>query len=124
MTEHVDNRRFQRVAMDSQATLHINDNKYQSTVIDISLNGLLLSLSNDWKITVGDKASAKILLDSDGNNVIAMQLEVSHIDNDHAGFHCLSIDIDSISKLKRLVELNLGDATLLNRELDKLVKQH
>jgi hypothetical protein len=34
---------------------------------------------------------------------------------------CHSIDIDSVTHLRRLVELNLGNADLLQRELSALV---
>jgi hypothetical protein len=36
------------------------------------------------------------------------------------GFVCQYIDLDSISHLRRLVELNLGDGSLLERELAAL----
>ena len=38
-----------------------------------------------------------------------------------AGLHCLAIDIDSVTHLRRLVELNLGDPALLEREVSALV---
>jgi hypothetical protein len=37
---------------------------------------------------------------------------------------CNFIDVDSISHLKRMVELNLGDASLLNRELMLFIEKH
>lgn len=40
------------------------------------------------------------------------------------GFECQHIDLDSISHLRRLVELNLGDEELLERELALLVSAH
>jgi hypothetical protein len=36
------------------------------------------------------------------------------------GYRWEKIDLDSFSQLKRLVELNLGDPELLNRELSAL----
>ncbi len=36
-------------------------------------------------------------------------------------FRCEHIDIDSITHLKRLIELNLGDEALLHRELAHLI---
>jgi len=36
------------------------------------------------------------------------------------GFRWDRIDLDSFAQLKRLVELNLGDPDLLNRELSAL----
>lgn len=45
---------------------------------------------------------------------------VVHCEDGHLGFRCDHIDLDSISHLKRLVELNLSDEALLERELSEL----
>jgi hypothetical protein len=52
---------------------------------------------------------------------IDMDAKLSHQHGSHAGFHCVSIDTDSVSQLRRLVELNLGDSTLLERDLQALL---
>jgi len=46
-----------------------------------------------------------------------MLTRLAHIRNNNVGLRCEYIDIDSITYLRRLVELNLGDAELLEREL-------
>jgi hypothetical protein len=46
-----------------------------------------------------------------------MHVSVSHVVGNDAGFKCEHIDIDSISQLRRLVELNLGDSQMLERDL-------
>jgi hypothetical protein len=46
-----------------------------------------------------------------------MNLSISHVIGNEAGFKCEHIDLDSISTLRRMVELNLGDSTLLERDL-------
>jgi len=50
-----------------------------------------------------------------------MTASVAHIDPTRIGFICEHIDLDSITHLKRLVELNLGDEELLHRELSSLI---
>jgi len=54
------------------------------------------------------------------NFYIRMEVIVKHINNNTAGFCFEYIDLDSISHLRRLVELNVGDTTILNRELSDL----
>ncbi len=51
---------------------------------------------------------------------ITMSVNWRHNNKGQVGFECVHIDIDSISHLRRLVELNLGDDTLLERELAAL----
>jgi hypothetical protein len=49
-----------------------------------------------------------------------MDTAVAHIEGTRVGLRCLHIDLDSITELRRLVELNLGDAAQLDRELHAL----
>jgi hypothetical protein len=52
-----------------------------------------------------------------------MWATVSHVDGRHIGLRCSSIDLDSITHLRRLVELNAGDPALLERELTALLTE-
>jgi hypothetical protein len=49
-----------------------------------------------------------------------MEVVLTRTQGELLGFVCRHIDLDSISHLRRLVELNLGDETLLERELAAL----
>ena len=51
------------------------------------------------------------------NEVIEMEAQVAHFEQGHMGLHCVTIDIDSVTHLRKLLELNLGDPALLEREL-------
>jgi hypothetical protein len=89
-------------------------------LLDISLQGLLIHKPDNWKATLGETFKAEITLES-SNVQLKMVLSVAHISDDHIGFHCDNIDLESISHLKRLVELNIGDNDLLERELHALI---
>ncbi|MFW5425788.1 MAG: PilZ domain-containing protein [Methylophagaceae bacterium] len=115
-------RRFSRIPFPANAhikaykgELHLN-----CDVIDISLKGILISLPTGWLGEMNDKYKVDLLLEN-AQLVINMYASVAHIDNDSVGFLCEHIDLDSISHLKRLVELNLGDEKLLHRELSALI---
>jgi hypothetical protein len=56
-----------------------------------------------------------------GDAVIAMAGELAHVEGSHVGVLCRSIDIESITHLRRLIEVNLGDATASERELKALI---
>jgi hypothetical protein len=51
-----------------------------------------------------------------------MQVKLTHEDPGQLGFVCQYIDLDSISHLRRLIELNLGDQEELDRELAALLE--
>jgi hypothetical protein len=45
-----------------------------------------------------------------------------HHKDGHLGFRCDNIDLDSVTHLKRMVELNLGNEDVLERELGELLE--
>jgi len=115
-------RRFSRIPFEVNA--HLNSHKGElhlnCHVIDISLNGILIQKPDGWLGLMNEEYTIDLLLEG-GQLVIKMDADVAHIDNDSIGFTCTHIDLDSITHLKRLVELNLGDEGLLNRELSALI---
>ena len=52
---------------------------------------------------------------------IEMLATVSHAEGKNVGVRCESIDLDSVSHLRRLVELNVGDESILQRDLSSLI---
>ena len=86
---------------------------------DISLKGALLEMVDDWHGAPGDHCSLKLDLSPDVS--IRMQTTVKHVEGRRMGLRCDEIDIDSITNLRRLVELNSDDPELLERELSALV---
>jgi hypothetical protein len=86
-------------------------------VLDISLQGALVECAK-----AGGEAPQKgqeLTLDIrlDGEVHIVMHGTSTHIEDNKVGVSCSSIDIDSITHLRRLLELNLGDPELLDRDL-------
>jgi hypothetical protein len=115
-----EHRHHQRILFDSAASLLFGDKTWQTKIIDISLKGALIQCPSDWNGKIGDKMTLQVHLDLDDRTNIYMHVRVAHVENQHIGFHCDDIDIDSITHLRRLVELNLGDEELLSRELSHL----
>jgi hypothetical protein len=113
-------RRFDRVATDKAITVDTPQGKADGVVVDISLRGALLDLGGDWRPGNGDAVRAHIRLD-DGDCCIDFEGEVAHVEGERVGLHCLVLDLDSASRLRRLVELNLADPELLERNLAELI---
>ena len=63
-----------------------------------------------------------ILLLGKGGEHISMEGKVIHQDGQHIGIECERIDVESMINLRRLVELNMGDENLLERELAEMLK--
>lgn len=113
-----DRRRFQRFEFDAETELVQGQRRWPVQLHDLSLRGLLVHRPADWDADPAQPFEARIRLSDDAE--VRMQVEMTHGDGELVGLVCRHIDVDSISHLRRLVELNLGDEALLERELAAL----
>ncbi len=111
-------RRFSRINMDGTVELKCGGQSYPSELLDISLRGALISRPSGWQSESGEDCTLQLGLGPDIH--IEMQGDIVHSEADHLGLRCDHIDLDSISHLRRLIELNLGDEEQLERELSEL----
>lgn len=111
-------RRFQRIAFDASTQLSQGTQHWAVQLHDLSLKGLLVDCPTDWNADPEQPLLARIELDP--ATTVTMQVALTHRQGRQLGFVCHSIDLESISHLRRLVELNLGDEDLLERDLAAL----
>jgi hypothetical protein len=115
-------RHFQRVFYNSDATLSNENTTVSCKILDLSLKGCLLEFDQTWQADPNHLYTLKLDLSDD--IAIIMELSVTHVIDKKVGFKCEHIDIDSISQLRRLVELNLGNTEMLERDLAALSDWH
>ena len=120
MTEQ--RRSFVRVAFDADSQVSQDDVIWPVELLDISLNGVLFKQPVDWRIHPGKPLFITIRLAD--RNKIRMEGRLVHITEHEAGCKCIHIDLDSITHLKRLIELNVGNDKFLERELWALIQDH
>lgn len=111
-------RTFTRVAFNARVTVVNDERHWQSRIIDLSVKGALVAKPQDWDGIVGDLFQLEIMLADEAE--IKMNVHVAHVEDEEIGFHCEHIDLESVTHLRRLVELNLGTTKLLDRELAAL----
>lgn len=119
---YTDKRQFNRVTFDAPVTIHGDDGDWGSNLIDISLKGVLVTRPENWNHSDNDEFDISIELE-DHDSIINMNIKQVHIENETLGFQCVSIDLESVTILKRLVELNLGDEQLLERDIKNMMSQ-
>ena len=122
MTQAHERRRFWRAAFNAPVTLVDDKSSVEAMLDDISLKGALLEMPAGWSGKKGDHCHLKLKLGADPDQRISMWGKVTHAEGGKIGLQCESIDLDSITHLRRLVELNAGDPALLDRELSSLLK--
>lgn len=125
MTLHAvssDKRQFSRISFDAPVTIQNENQQWLSKLLDISLKGALVLIPDNWESENQGEFKLSILLDN-SDIEIDMDVILAHAEKDHLGFQCQHIDIDSITSLKRLIELNLGDEELLEREISNMLTE-
>ncbi|QFG32452.1 PilZ domain-containing protein [Pseudomonas umsongensis] len=121
MSEHPsERRRFKRIAFDARTELSQGAFIWPVKLIDLSLKGLLIERPEPWLGNAQQDFSVDIQLSED--NHIAMDVQLTHEDHGQLGFVCRHISLESIERLRRLIEFNLGDPHELERELGALIE--
>nr|WP_298135928.1 PilZ domain-containing protein [uncultured Pseudomonas sp.] len=111
-------RRFQRITFNAPTEIVQGARSWSAELHDISLKGLLVKRPAQWNGDPDHPYQANIHLAEDA--CVKMEVVLTRSQGELLGFVCRHIDLDSISHLRRLVELNLGDESLLERELAAL----
>lgn len=120
----IEKRQFHRVDLVCEVRLVIDDEEYWGTVIDMSLNGILITQSEAQKVSLGTHAIAHIKPADDSSQQIMMHVEIARKHNDHLGCECISIDFMSAKRLRLLMERNNANSQLLKREFAKLADHY
>ena len=117
-----DKRHFTRIPFNATATIisSRSGKKWMTSLLDISLKGALILKPEDWEGTLGEHYTLHLQLA--GHEVeLNMAIIAVHKEQDHIGLKIEHMDLDTATHLHRLVELNLGDEKLLERELSELI---
>ena len=115
-----DRRRFKRIAFDARTELSQGSKSWAVHLIDLSLKGLLVERPAPWLGDPGEPFTAHIHLNVDTE--VRMEVRLTHNDHGHLGFVCEHIGLESVTHLRRLIELNLADHDELERELAALIQ--
>lgn len=112
-------RRFHRILFDAPVNIVCRQVTYATKLIDISLKGALLQTPEEWQGESGDEVRVEVMLNNI-DAIISMAAVCAHREDKQIGVLCREIDMDSIALLRRLIELNVADEELLQRDLEAL----
>ncbi|UPR55669.1 PilZ domain-containing protein [Vibrio sp. ED004] len=115
----VERRQFSRVIYQVPTEISQGQVNVSGSVQDLSLHGLLIQCEEWQQLRHDVPVHVSFTLT---NSDINIQLEATIVStiNTSMRLRIEHLDIDSISHLKRLVELNVGDDELLYREIEHL----
>ena len=112
-------RHYSRIPFDAEVQLHLQDRTISVHLIDIALKGALVQTATAQPLVSQEKCRLTLPL-TDGGDGVVMAGKIVHLEDRHVGIECQDIDVTSLTRLRRLLELNTGDADLMNRELSNL----
>lgn len=120
----MERRRYSRIYLDLAGVLEseVQHRSFGVHVRDVSLKGAFVELANyeeDPHLFKGQKY--KLVITLQATTKIVMYMTCRHVMGKKLGLECNLIEPDSISHLKRLVEMNIGRSDILNRELNVLI---
>jgi hypothetical protein len=110
---------FSRVPFSAAVSLHLAHQTLEVKLLDIALKGALVLTAYPMGLQLQTPCRLVLPL-TDNGDVIEMTGEIVHLEGSHVGMKCNHIDLSSLTRLRRLLELNTGDAELMDRELSLL----
>ena len=112
-------RNHHRVPFPAELLMQCGNEEWSCNLLDISLKGMLVEPPNNLVIDTRHPCALALFLGEDA--AINARVKIARVlENGNWGLEWLHIDVDGLRHLRRLMELNMNDSGLLNRELVEL----
>jgi hypothetical protein len=116
-------RRFTRIPFRVPASLEVGGGKLPCALVNVSLRGALVELFEGPAPAKGSTCAVTIDLDPGSGARIRMAGDVVHQRGLQVGIRCAEVDLESVQRLRRILEFNVGDESVVFRELGELVAE-
>ncbi len=113
----VDKRYFSRINFTAKSQIEIDDKVYSGELLDLSLRGALLNFKEQIPAKMNDICTLTINLHTSDIRLI-FDAELVHIDQKGLGFKFISEDVSTMTHLRNLLSLNVGDYDKITDELE------
>jgi len=119
MTEQ---RNYRRLNFRTEADIIIENSAYRCDVVDLALQGALFRSERELPLTLGTHTPLSIYLPESS---VRMEFvgELIHQRGNFYGFIFTSEEAESMGHLRRLLELNFGDAKQADEEFSHWLKR-
>lgn len=111
-------RHYKRIPFIAEVLLSHGNQQLTCVLEDISLKGLLIEAPQGVGAEQGASYAVELLLGEGAS--INMTALVSHTKDVHWGLQWENIELEGLTHLRRLLELNMGDSDEMHRELAEL----
>lgn len=111
-------RHYLRIPFIADVLISQKGQQWSCSLEDISLKGLLVVAPQDIKPVQNEAYTVELILGEGAT--INMTAQISHTQGDHWGMQWDNIDLDGLTHLRRLLELNMQNPQEMHRELAEL----
>ncbi len=111
-------RQFRRIGFDGEARLYSEKAMWSTRLVDISLHGALVERPAGWEGEHGRAQRLELRIAT--GIIISASARIAHAGGRFIGYRFGRIDLDSFVRLKRLIELNLGEPDITVQEIGAL----
>lgn len=109
-------RHFSRVDFQSSVTIQTPSREFQAELADISLKGALVDTMGKSPLNKGEQCLFELSLDQ-GVVLVKTDATIVFAKENMLGLRFENLDLESMTHLRRLVELNIGDSERVQQEL-------
>jgi hypothetical protein len=116
----IEKRKYNRVAYQAKGLFEGDGFNVNISIYDLSIKGVLIKSSTPLELDV--KTNGKLTINIADDIKVCMNASIARINGCDIGLICNSIDLDSMTNLRKLIELNCGSHELLERDLEELIR--
>ncbi|MBW2467015.1 MAG: PilZ domain-containing protein [Deltaproteobacteria bacterium] len=109
-------RNFQRIPFETEVEINCKKEKYHGELLDISLQGALVCGKEIIPLEKGDKCELTVYL-LGSEITLLFNVEIVHKEKDRFGFKFTGEDTETMTHLRRLLELNIGSSEAIDKEI-------
>ena len=109
-------RYFRRIPFEANVTLSSGQEVWPGELLDVAMKGAMVGTNAPLPISLGTEYSLCISL-SGSPISLDFQAELVHREESRYGFKFISENLETLTHLRKLIELNTGDAETTRSEL-------
>lgn len=117
-TTHEERRHYQRIPFIAEVIMSQGVHEWSCVLLDISLKGMLVLPPSGIKPDVDSVYAIELVLGEDA--IIRMNAKINHVHDEYWGLEWSNIDLEGLTHLRRLLELNMANPEEMHRELADL----
>lgn len=112
----MNSRRFRRIPFEATVTIRTDRSTVSGELLDVALKGALVGTEEPVDLPLDSMCDLSITI-PDSPIKLDFKAKLIHQEEDHYGFLFVSEDLETLTHLRKLIELNTGDVEATRSEL-------